>query len=430
MRVTSNTVVRRYLQGLERNFSGKNDAEVKVMNNRKFFRASQNPIDAAKALKVRKATEELKTYEYNLNTAKGIYETAESAVMKVSELIQATYEKLIYGANGTQSPAEEKIIAETIRTYADEMVQMLNIKVADRNVFGGTSNASMPFRMRENQVYYNGIHVNTFQNPVNFPYGKVSYSDIGIGMSIGPDERIDHQSALPVTFNGMSVMGCGYSGKSIVLDLEQVVAGAEYSLDVFAGNQKRTITFYGGFDPQDTAEMMTEALEEAFGIGQIKINESGLVTNNILGVQLDIVNTPLGNENSTGYIEYEPMLIDNIAGGYSNNIIQLTLDAAACLESGDKLETAKFADALFAIQTNLSLVIADIGNKQEFIDFNLDRITNNLYTLAEQQNTLEGLGPDTMSEQITIWKVMESIYNTTLRISASTVPMSIFNFMN
>lgn len=74
----------------------------------------------------------------------------------------------------------------------------------------------------------------------------------------------------------------------------------------------------------------------------------------------------------------------------------------------------------------ISLSIARIGNAEEFIEFNTNRISNNLLVLKEQQNDLEGtdIGFETAN-----WKVLSSIYNATLQMSTAVVPRSIFDFM-
>ena len=114
MRITGNTVTRRYLSNLGKNYSRLNASENKITSNSKYTRASQSPLEAARALKVRKAMSETETYQTNLNNATAIYEAAESAIMGISDLVQSTYEKLIYGANGTQDDDENVIIAQTI----------------------------------------------------------------------------------------------------------------------------------------------------------------------------------------------------------------------------------------------------------------------------------------------------------------------------
>lgn len=427
MRITSGTVTRRYLRNLELNYSGKNESENKIASNKKFTRASQNPINAAKALKVRKAMSELSDYKSNLNTAKSIYETAESAVMTCSELIQNSYEKLVYGADGTLGDAEDEILADTLEQFGEEMIKTMNLVVADRKIFGGVNNQTLAFTVEDNAsgktVKYNGVSVNEYQEPSMFPQSSASYSDIGIGMTLLEDGTIDPQSALQVTFNGAEVMGCGLKSKINTFDLANMYG--EYSLDVTVGETKKTIAFTA----DGTADSINEALAEAFGDGNLTVGESGVLTNNILGSgsgSVTVANTPLLDPSDANYTEYEQANIQVTPTGYSDNIIQLVYDAAACLRSHDKLGAAKFADQLFASQTNLSLSIAGIGNREEFIDFNLERLTNNEYSLSEQQNDLEGAD---LGVEITNWKVMEAIYNATLQMSTSVVPMSIFNFM-
>ncbi|MDR0197152.1 MAG: hypothetical protein LBI36_02895, partial [Oscillospiraceae bacterium] len=62
MRITGSSVLRRYVHNLERNFYDKNKTESKIINNRRYTRASQSPMEAVKALKVRKALAEIETY--------------------------------------------------------------------------------------------------------------------------------------------------------------------------------------------------------------------------------------------------------------------------------------------------------------------------------------------------------------------------------
>lgn len=331
MRITQSTVTRRYLSHLEKTYAEKNESEQKINSRVRYNRASQEPLSAAKALRVRKAIANVTDYQSNLNTAKSIYEAADTAVMSISSIIQATVEKVVYGANGTQGPTEEDILADTVETYADEIAGLFNSDIADRRIFGGVNNGTTVFKIEKDAsgnkvVSYNGVDINSLQDPKDFPFSEVSYTDIGIGMVIDPvTGRVDPQSALPVTFNGAEISGCG-------------------------------------------------------------VDEDG----------------------------------------YSKNIIQLTLDAAKALRAGNKDEAMNCLDKLKEHQTNLLVSIADIGNKEEFIDFNISRLTNNMESLYEQQNNLEGTD---MGVEITNMKVLESVFNATLQMSTSVLSQSIFDYM-
>lgn len=434
MRITNNMITRKYISHLNRNLGAKNESENKISSNRQYTRASQNPISAAKAMQVRKTLADTDVYTTNLKNAKNIYETAEGSIMSISSLIQNTYENLIYGANGTQSEDEDKILADTIDQYADEMMRIMNTSVADRHLFGGTNNETNAFEIKDSggssakTVYYNGVEINAYQDPAMFPYGSTSYVDIGVGMYANDDGTIAEQSAFPVTFNGASLLGCGLNSSVTEIDMDDFLPGSEYSFDVTLGSDKKTVIFEAGSTAEETAENFNEAAKIAFTHNYITMTEYGIVSSSSpSGKQLTVMNSEPVDNDDDGYDDYETIDMKAMPKGYSNNIIQLTLDAAECLRSGDKQGAARYADVLFASQTHLSLTIADIGNKEEFIDFNLQRNVNNEYSLDERQNDLEFTD---LGTEITNFKVLEAVYNATMQMGASALPMSIFNFIN
>ena len=176
-------------------------------------------------------------------------------------------------------------------------------------------------------VYKRQVDINSIDDPDKFPYSESSFTDIGTGMVIDPATgRVDPQSALPVTFNGAKITGCGKDDE-----------------------------------------------------------------------------------------------------GDSKNIIQITLDAAQAVREGDKIKAMDYIDKLRAAQTSVSVAHADIGNKQEYIEYNTNRLTNNMETLLEQQNNLEGTD---MGAETTNWKTLDAIYNVSLQFASSVIPMSIFQFIS
>ncbi len=323
---------RRYLSHLNSALERKNDSERKINSTKRFNRASEDPISAAKALRVRKAISNIEDYQANLDTAEQIYNGADSAIFNLVDILDTIVEKVTYGANGTQGPVEEEILAASIETFADELARTLNTDIAERRVFGGVYNGEDVFRIDvgdngKKTVYYNGVDINSLQDPDDFPFSEQSFTDIGIGMRVDPDTgRIDPQSALAVTINGAWMTGCG-------------------------------------------------------------VDEDG----------------------------------------DSNNIIQLTLSAADALREGDKIQAMDYLNKLRKAQTNVSIAHAEIGNKQEYIEYSRKRLTTNTETLLEQQNNLEGTD---MGKESTNWKTLESVYNISLQMASSTIPMSIFDFIS
>jgi flagellin-like hook-associated protein FlgL len=436
MRIAGGTILRRYMHNLERNMGNQNREQHRLFSARNFNRASENPIAAARSLRIRKAISDINVFQDNLKTANMIYENAESSIMKVSAIMQTVYEQLIYGATGSVNRDDAVIIAETIDRNAEEMVQLMNIVVADRRIFGGINNSSRAFSTAPSgggtTVFYHGQPVNMFQDPSHFRYSGVSYADIGIGIGMTGANltgRIDPQSAIPITFNGAAILGSGLDGKRSFLDLEQIGEPAggsslDYSLDISVGSSQRTVTFTIPAGATDTSKVniINNELNRIFG-SQVRIGASGMFISQVAGSpEVSVINTLP----SPGQPAFEQAVITETAVGFSSNVIQLTFDAAQALKNDDRLLAAQFADALFALQTNVSLELARIGNMQQFIEFNLDRTTNNMMSLLEQQKDLEASKPE---EQITLIKVLESIFNAQLQMGAQMLPMSIFNFI-
>jgi flagellar hook-associated protein 3 FlgL len=77
-------------------------------------------------------------------------------------------------------------------------------------------------------------------------------------------------------------------------------------------------------------------------------------------------------------------------------------------------------------QVSLLKSITNIGSKESFIEFNINRITDSNTSLMETQNTLEATD---MAEATMTQKIYELSYNASLQMASQMVPMSIFNFM-
>ena len=308
----------------------------------------------------------------------------------------------------------------------------MNLTVADRRIFGGVNNDEKAFAIQKNAagatVTYNGVPVDTYSDPNMFPQGFSSYCDIGLGMTLGADGRIDEQSALKITFNGVEATGCGKQPTTAFIDLEEIQDGVEYSFEMAIGNdgdkiQKYNITFKGGKDAAETRANINAELAKIDDLkGKVTLYEHGTIINDFNGKQVKITDTSDVAANGGNALS-----VENQGKAYSNNIIQSILDAAQIIRTGDGAEIARYADHIYSLQTKVSLTLADIGNSTKFIEFNQERITNNLETLTGRQNDLESTD---FPSETTTWKMLGSIYSATLQMSGSVIPQSIFQFIS
>lgn len=437
MRVANATITRNYVKNLEKNYSLKYKSEQKISSHRQFMQASECPAQAASAMRVRKAIANLNNYQENLKTADSIYSSAESSIMAISEIIQTTYEKCIEAANGTSAdvhthaPDQLEMIATGVEEYADEICRLMNLTVADRRIFGGINNDEKAFEIDWGEKYsvvkYNGVAVDTYSDPAMFPHGLTSYCDIGLGMQVGDDGRIDEQSALKLTFNGVECTGCGKEPTTGYIDLESVEENNWYRLELTIGNEgdelkTYNIDFQGGADAAETRANINAELDKIDEFqGKISVFEHGTIVNGLNGKQIKL------RDKSTDISATSVLNVENQGRAYSSNIIQSILDAANYIRGGDGEEIAKYADHIYALQTKVSLTLADIGNTERFIEFNQERITNNLENLTGRQNDLESTD---FPSETTTWKMLGSIYSATLQMSGSVIPQSIFQFIS
>ncbi len=271
MRITNSTLLRGYNRDLNRVLSMKNEAEHKITTTRKFSRASEDPLSAAKALNVRKSQYYSTQYQENLNVASQFYTEAETSLLQVSEEMATIRETIIAACNTTKDTEDLNIYAQQLETMAQELCSIFNTDSAGRAIFGGESDSSQPFAIIAGSdgnaatVTYHGIPVNAMNDYTNFPYSNDVNIDIGLGMVVNQDtHEVDADSVLKISFNGAEITGCGAERGVADIDLSSIQAGRQYSLYVYAGDVKKEINFTGQETQEGNVAEINAALKEAY----------------------------------------------------------------------------------------------------------------------------------------------------------------------
>lgn len=210
----------------------------------------------------------------------------------------------------------------------------------------------------------------------------------------------------------------GYTDK-FKMNLDAMEDGKSYSCEITVGEDTKTVTFTAGATAEDTIAAMQTALDDAFGEGIVNVGtyepRLGMLTSE--GNKVKIKGAAVEGS------EEMPFKREAI---YSNNYIQLTLDAARALKNGDLEYANGCIDRIVSANENLLVEIADLGCNEQFIDFNQERITTRLENLTERYTDLEVVDD---KKEISLWKTYEALYNACLQMSSSVVPNSIFNYM-
>lgn len=290
MRITNPTILRGYNRDLNRLLNLKQQTERRITSGRKFSRASEAPLSAAKALNVRKSLYYSAQYKENLKVANKFYTEAETSLLQVSDKMATIRETIIAAVNTTKNIEDYNIYAQQLETNARELCAIFNTDSAGRAIFGGESDDTSPFDIindangNASTVLYHGIPVNAMNDYNSFPYTKEVNLDIGLGMDIDQEtQEVDPQSVLKISFIGTQVTGCGAQYGVADVDLSKIKPNRSYCIDVYADNVKKTITFMGSADQATNVQNINDALdkayskERAYGKGYPKMDDQGVI---------------------------------------------------------------------------------------------------------------------------------------------------------
>lgn len=242
MRITQNYTTRSYLKYNNRLLGDLNRSMKKIESRRAFFRASEDSINASRAMSVRSNLRNLDVYDDNLECAKNVYKSAETGYYTLAhDIYLETQTKLEAACNDSYSADDRKIFANEIRQYADAAVETLNSAFAERQIHGGANNSAAPFSTEVDDagktwVTYNGIRLDDIKmnddgkmvytddngDEQTIPGTNPIYVDIGIGIKYDEDYNVDPQTAADISINGAVDTGYG---------TETDEDGNEYSLN-------------------------------------------------------------------------------------------------------------------------------------------------------------------------------------------------------
>lgn len=488
MRITQNFADRKYLKNSSRLLSGYTKSMLKIESQMDYFRASDNAINASKAMTVRKNLQDLSMYDSNLKLTKGLYEAAEKNLYTVANKVYIEVStKLDQACNGTYSQDELDIIAHELDQYADSALKTLNSDYAERNLFGGTNNSSPAFGTlkaadgitdqlepvtNRKIVTYNGIPVDDITSDGTHYMERITKEEYDDLVKNGDDGvyRIAYDEGYDVEITKEEYDKDPDSSKIVTGDIKKEISkndfvegdpayteenGKYYKTESVTKYYKVAYRYFKGetatedeYNESKNDGSIVEVDGKYFktkdvpgckpiyvdiGLG-IKYNEKGEVQ---AGTAVDVsmngakitgtgFNTIKNSVNSK-YQEGDPDSKKSFDISLSNNFVQLIYDTADALRSGNISRVNAAIDALDRSNTGILTEITSLGANYKSTEFYLDKDEEYKSSLLERQNDVEGCD---MNEEITNMNAMQAAYNAMLQLSANVLPRSIFDFIS
>ncbi|WP_028829247.1 flagellin N-terminal helical domain-containing protein [Proteocatella sphenisci] len=224
MRISTNSIIRNYRTNLGKSTSRLNESREKVLTERKFNRASQDPAAANKAFQLRREYLKNEDYLHNLGVAQGQLAATESSLMQVNEMSKQAKGDILRALNGATSKEGRTAIAQNLEETAESIVMSMNARYGDKFLFGGASTKEAPFKLEAGDLFYRGISVtNGDLIKLKEMSEETNYIDLGFGLS--KDEvsgEIIKGTAYNLSNPGIEALGYGVDGeinKNLVVQL-------------------------------------------------------------------------------------------------------------------------------------------------------------------------------------------------------------------
>jgi flagellar hook-associated protein 3 FlgL len=237
MRITDRMINDTYLRNLNKNLKSVTDCNEKVSSGRKYLKASEDPVSALKALKVRQDLSRISLYKENTEEAGDMLTDLETAVSGINSVVTSAIENITQTRSGSYNDKDRGITADLLRSYQTEILDIANSKSSDKYVFGGSDTKTMPFSLEDDVLYYHGADVNS---DTGFDEQPVYY-DIGLGLQTDASGEVLAGTALDVSNPGSKFFGTGVDGDGLPNNIYNLLGEIA---DLFDGNDLSELDTY------------------------------------------------------------------------------------------------------------------------------------------------------------------------------------------
>lgn len=138
MRITQSLLTARTLRDLNSQLRDLSVLQERLATGQRVNRPSDDPIDARRAISIRRAISRSDQFISNLDGLEPSLRGSEGAFSSVMNIIQRTRELAVRGANETLSQEQLDMNAEEVNQLLEQVVVESNRQVDGKTIFGGT----------------------------------------------------------------------------------------------------------------------------------------------------------------------------------------------------------------------------------------------------------------------------------------------------
>lgn len=137
MRITNNMLINNMVNYIGNNLTRMNNYQSQLATGKKIQVPSDDPVVAARALKLRTDVAEIGQYKKNVNDAQSWLDMTEDSLAKIGDVLQRARELSVQGSNGTTTAGDTQKINAEVKQLRAQLIQLGNSTYAGRYVFSG-----------------------------------------------------------------------------------------------------------------------------------------------------------------------------------------------------------------------------------------------------------------------------------------------------
>ena len=131
MRITNNMIIANMVRNI------KNKYQTQLSTGKKISVPSDDPVVAARALKLRTDVSKIEQYKKNISDAQSWLSATDEALASIGKVLQTAREKIVQAANGTNTVDETKALADEIKQLRTQVIHLSNSTYSGRYIFSG-----------------------------------------------------------------------------------------------------------------------------------------------------------------------------------------------------------------------------------------------------------------------------------------------------
>ncbi len=178
MRITNNMLVNNMLNNITNNLTRMDKYQNQLATGKKIQVPSDDPVVAARALKLRTDVSEVEQYQRNIKDAQSWLEVTDGALDSIGSVLQRARELAVETANGSNTPEDTQKVQKEIEQLKTQLIHLANTTYAGRYIFSGYSTDKKLINDDEASSDFGRFDINVNRLMENIKY------EIGIGDDI------------------------------------------------------------------------------------------------------------------------------------------------------------------------------------------------------------------------------------------------------